>query len=200
MTPELLFHIERKKGVTAGPYDLVQMAGLLRRKIITGETMTRLEGEEDWKPFAWRPQFTLAREMPPDAVSSRTDRLDAQAREAAHPPILLPARDTGIKLAGLILGALLAFVGAFLIAKSDETTGVCLEYAGVGAVVAGQCMILARLLKEDIWTLLLLILVPAGDIVYLTLNLADYLPAFCVKYAGAAVALGAVWGLALHPK
>src|SRR5471032_1966910 len=87
MKQEALFYIERAEENVAGPYDLVQMAGLLRKKIITAETSVRREGEEDWKPFAWHPQFIVAREMSPDAVSTRVDDLNEQAAEGASGPI-----------------------------------------------------------------------------------------------------------------
>src|SRR5476651_918871 len=105
MKPEPLFYIERAEQNVAGPYDLVQMAGLLRKKIITAETSVRREGEEDWKPFSWHPQFIVAREMSPEAVSTRVDVLTEQAEEASQPPIPLPSAETLIKLGGLLLGA-----------------------------------------------------------------------------------------------
>jgi hypothetical protein len=198
MKPEPLFYVERAEQNVAGPYDLVQMAGLLRRKIVTGETLTRLEGEEDWKPFAWHPQFIVAREMSPDAVSTRAAELDDEAEEARQGPIPMPSRETLMKLGGTIIGALLAGVGAYLIARLDVTTGYCLEYAGVAATLVAICMIIARLLDEDFWTLLFVFFVPFGDIFYFICNFWEYFTWFCVKYVGAAVAIGAALGLAAH--
>jgi hypothetical protein len=68
MKSESLFYIQRTEENVSGPYDLVQMAGLLRKKIITADTHTRLVGEENWQPFSWQPQFSIAREMPADAA------------------------------------------------------------------------------------------------------------------------------------
>jgi hypothetical protein len=194
---EPLFYIERAENSTAGPYDLVQMAGLLRKKIITPDTSTRLEGEDDWKPFSWRPQFIVAREMSPDAVSMRAEELD-EAAAAAREPIPLPSRETMIKLAGLACGSILAGAVAYVIARLDVTTGYCLLYAGAAAVLVGQCMIIARLLDEDSWTLLLVFFIPFGDIYYLICNFWAYFTWNCVKYVGAAVAIGAALGLASH--
>jgi hypothetical protein len=197
MKPEPLFYIERTEHNVAGPYDLVQMAGLLRKKIITAETSVRMEGEEDWKPFSWHPQFIVAKEMSPDAVSARVDALNEEARTPSS-PIPLPSAETLKKLGGLALGALLAGAGAFLIASLDATTGYCLEAAGGAAVLVAQCMILARLLDEDVWTLILVFFVPLGDIFYFISNIWEYFTWFCVKYVGAAVLAGAAMGLAAH--
>jgi hypothetical protein len=195
MKPEPLFYIERAGQNVAGPYDLVQMAGLLRKKIITAETLTRLEGEEDWKPFAWQSQFIVAREMWRDAVSMRVNELNEEA-QVSRGPIPLPSAETLVKLGGLACGAFLAGAGAFLIARLDATTGYCLEVVGGGAAVVAQCMIMARLLDEDFWTLILVFFVPFGDIFYFICNIWEYFTWFCVKYVGAAVLAGAVMGMA----
>jgi hypothetical protein len=198
MKPEPLFYIERAEQNVAGPYDLVQMAGLLRRKIITADTSVRLEGEEDWKPFSWHPQFIVAREMSPDAVSTRVNDLNELSEEEAQPPIPLPSAETLIKLAGLACGALLAGAGAYLIASLDVITGYCLEYGGIGAALVAHCMILAQLLDENIWTLGLVFFVPGGDIFYFITRFWQYYKWFCVECVGAAVAIGAAMGLATH--
>jgi hypothetical protein len=197
MKQEPLFYITREERTVAGPYDLVQMAGLLRRKIITPETSVRREGEDDWKPFSWHPQFIVAKEMSPDAVSGRSQELDAEAR-APRSPIPLPSVETLMKLGELVIGALLAGAGAYLIARLDVTTGYCLEYAGGAAALVAICMIVARLLDEDFWTLLFVFFVPFGDIFYFICNIWEYFTWFCVKYVGAAVCAGAAMGLAAH--
>jgi len=198
MKPEPLFYIERDEQNVAGPYDLVQMSGLLRKKIITPETPTRLEGEDAWKPFSWQPQFIVVREIPPDAVSTRVSDLDEAAAARAKGPIPLPSAETIMRLAGMVLGSLFAGAGAYVIARLDVTTGYCLEYAGLGAVLVAVCMIMAQLLDEDIWTLLFVFLVPFGDVFYFVTNFWRYFTWFCVKYVGAAVAAGAAMGLAAH--
>jgi len=198
MKPEPLFYIEREAQTVAGPYDLVQMAGLLRKKIITAETPVRREGEEEWKPFSWHPEFSIAREMSTDAVSARVDELNEEAEEGSRSPIPLPSAETLMKLGGLGVGALLAGAGAYLIARLDITTGYCLMAAGGAAVVVAQCMIIARLLDEDFWTLALVFFVPGGDIFYFISNVWEYFTWFCVKYIGAAVLAGAALGLAAH--
>ena len=198
MKPEPLFYIEREEQNVAGPYDLVQMAGLLRKKIITAETFVRLEGEDDWKPFSWHPQFIVAREMSPDAVSTRATKLDDEAEEARQGPIPMPSRETLMRLGGLMIGALLAGAGAYLIARADETTGYCLEYGGIGAALVAHCLIIARILDEDAWTLALVFFVPGGDIFYFITKFWQYFKLFCMEYVGAAVWVGAALGLAAH--
>jgi hypothetical protein len=197
MKPEPLFYIAREKQPVAGPYDLVQMAGLLRKKIITPETMTCLDGGDDWKPFAWQPQFSIVKEMPPDAVSTRVEALDEEA-QAPRSLLPLPSAETLMKLGGMLFGALLAGVGSYLIARLDVTTGYCLEFGGGAAALVAVCMIMAKLLDEDFWTLLLVFFVPFGDIFYFICNIWEYFNWFCVKYVGAAVCAGAILGLAAH--
>jgi len=196
--PEPLFYVAREQGTVAGPYDLVQMAGLLRRKIITGETMTRRDGEDDWKAFSWQPQFTIAREMPVDAVSQRVLALDEEAAARAKGPVPLPSAETMLKLAGLAVGCLVALGVSFVFAWLDTTMAYCLLVAGTAAAAVAYCFIVARLLDEDYWTLALVWFVPGGDIYYFLSNIWEYFPWFCVKYVGAAVAMGAVLGLAAH--
>jgi hypothetical protein len=198
MNPEPLFYIARAEDEVAGPYDVVQLAHLLRRKIITGETMTRLEGTDEWKPFSWHPQFTVARELPPDAVSTRSIQMDEAVREAKSGPIPLPSAETVLKLVGLFCGTVVAFLAALLVGWLDTTTGVCLMIIGCGAITVAQCMIMARLLQESYWTLGLTMFVPGGDIYYFLSNIWEYFTWFCVKYVGVAVLLGAAIGIGLH--
>lgn len=196
--PEPLFFIAREEGIVAGPYDVVQMAGLLRRKIITGETMTRLDGQDDWKAFSWQPQFVLAREMPPDAVSTRVVELDQAAAERASGPIPRPSPETIIKLAGLAVGVVLAGGISFVFAWLDSTVGYGLVVGGLAAMAVSQCMIMSRLLDEKFSNLALVWFVPGGDIYYFLSNIWEYFFWFCVKYIGAAVLFGAGIGLATH--
>ncbi len=196
MTPEPLFHIDRGQGQVAGPYDVVQMAGLLRRRIITGETMTRREGTDDWKPFSWQPQFAIAREMPADATSTRVTELDEAAAAEKSGPIPLPSRETVLKLGALAGGALLAGIVAFIMAWLDATTGTCLLFLGGATALVAHCMIMARLLDEDYLTLGMVLLLPGGDLYYFLSNIWEYYTWFCVKYVGLAVVFGAMAGLA----
>jgi len=198
MKPEPLFYVARDEHNLAGPYDLVQMAGLLRKKIITGDTMTRLKGEDDWKPFGWQAQFSIVREMPPDAVSTRVVELDEKAEAAKQGPIPLPSAETLMKLGGMILGSLLAGVVAYLIARLDATTGGCLVVAGAAAVLVAQCMIFVRFLDEDYRTWAFVYFVPFGDSYYFICNFWQYYKWILVKYVGGAVLIGAVCGLAAH--
>jgi len=198
MKPEPRFYIAREPGQVAGPYDVAQMAGLLRRKIITGDTPTCLEGADDWKPFSWQPQFSIAREMPADAISSRMVELDEAAAEAQSGPIPLPSRETMVKLAGLLIAAVVAFLGALFVASQDTTTGEVLAAVGGAAALVAQCMIMVRLLDEDYWTLGIVMFLPGGDIYYFLSNIWEYFTWFCVKYVGMAIAAGALAGLATH--
>ncbi len=70
--------------------------------------------------------------------------------------------------------------------------------AGGAAVTVATCMIIARLLDEDFWTLALVFFVPFGDVFYFICNIWEYFTWFCVKYLGAAVFAGAALGLAMH--
>lgn len=195
MQPEVLFHIQREKTV-AGPYDVVQMAGLLRRKIISAETMTRREGDDDWKPFSWQPQFNIAKEMPPDATSARTKALDEEAVAANAPPILLPSRETVIKVIALIAGTLAAGGGSFLLGLLSSTLGWALLIGGISAGAVAYCFMMARMFDEDDRTLLKIFFIPYYDNYYFLTNLWKYYDLLCVKSIGVAVAIGA--GIALH--
>jgi hypothetical protein len=199
MKPEPLFYIPvvGSEKDAAGPYDLVQMAGLLRKKIIAADTLIRVEGEDHWIAFGDRLEYVVAREIPPDAVSARVDALDEQAH-LSRSPIPLPSAQTLVKLCGLALGTLLACGGACIIALLDATTGRCLEFAGGASVLFAYCMIMVRLSDEGLMTLLLVFFVPFGDIYYFISNIWEYFTWFCVKYVGAAVCAGAALGLALR--
>ncbi len=192
-----LFYIQRE-GAEAGPYDLVQMAGLLRKKIISSETQTRLEGEDAWIPLSWQPHFSVIREMLPDAVSMRLDELNDEALDRDRPPIPLPSRETVLRLGGMLLGCICAGVGAFCIARLDVTTGTLLLYGGMAAFAVAICLIYAKLLDEDWWTIGLVWFVPFWDIYYFVSNFWQYFPLFCLKYGGLCVALGATLGLGGH--
>lgn len=194
MKPGPLFYIQRDENV-AGPYDLVQMAALLRRKIITAGTMTRLDGEDAWKAFSWQPQFSIAREMSPEAVSGRVAELDEEALAAKSGPIMLPSRETLLKLGGFVFGALLAGSCAYLVARLDTTTGYGLLIGGIAAALIAHCLILVRLLDEDCWTLGAIFFIPGYDFFYFVTNIWQYFNLFCVKYVGAAVAIGAALAL-----
>jgi hypothetical protein len=51
-----------------GPFDLVELAALLRAGDISGDTLTQEEGEQPWLAFQSRPQFDLAKTMPADVI------------------------------------------------------------------------------------------------------------------------------------
>ncbi len=195
MKKEPLFYIARTEEIVAGPYDLVQMAGLLRKKIITVDTLTRLEGEEEWQPFGWQSHFSVVREIPADAVSMRVDTLDEEAT-APNSPIPLPSRETLTKL-GMTAILLLVMGGlSYLLAKLDPTMGMILEIVGAGIGLVAQCLILARLLDEDALTIVMVFFIPLFDIFYFLSNIWEYFPYFCAKYGGIVVAMAAAAAMA----
>jgi hypothetical protein len=195
MKPESLFYIERVENNVAGPYDLVQMAGLLRKKIITSETSTRLEGEDGWKPFSWQPQFAVAREMPVNAASTRTEDLDELAAARAAGPIPLPSWETLLKLGAFAVAVLVAFAGAYFLAWINPTLGYGLIVVGGGAAIVAQVCIILRVLGEDTWKVGKFYFIPGYDVYYFACNFWRYFPWFCLKYIGAAVWAGAMLGL-----
>jgi hypothetical protein len=191
-----LFYIARTEQDVAGPYDIVQMAGLLRKKIITAETPVRLEDEQEWTPFGEHPQYIIVLEIPANAVSMRTEALNEEA-QAPDTLIPLPSAETIMKLGGAAI--LLAVIGglAFLVAKSDPTTGRVLMFVGGGISAIAQVLICIRLLDEDYITLLMMVFIPLFDIYYFLSNIWEYFPYFCAKYIGIILALGASAGMAV---
>jgi hypothetical protein len=60
-----------------GPFDLPELAGLLRTGDITGEILTQREGDEAWLPFRERPEFAEAADMPVTAIEQHLqDEID----------------------------------------------------------------------------------------------------------------------------
>ena len=197
MTAGQLFYI-RREGAEAGPYDVVQMAGLLRRKIIDGDTPVRRQGQDDWKPFSWHPQFAVAREMPAGAASTRTDALDEEAGARAAGPLPLPSAETVMKIAAFFAAALLALGGAFLIAWLDPAMGQVVLVIGAGAFVVGQAMMLLKVLDADSRTMLSYYFIPGYDIYFVAANFWQIFPWLCLKYIGMAACFGALLGMSRH--
>ena len=65
-----------------GPFDLVELAGLLRSGGITGETLTRAEGDETWVAFQKRLEYETAKTMP---VAAIYQHLKDEAEEQQSP-------------------------------------------------------------------------------------------------------------------
>jgi hypothetical protein len=187
----------RRDGAEAGPYDLVQMAGLLRRKIITGETPTRLEGEDAWMPLSWQPQFSVIREMPADAVSMRVEELDEEAMNRRS-PIPLPSQETLMLLGAYVAGCLGLGTGAYFLAWLDAAVGTVLQYVGLGVAIAAQVMIISKMIDEDYLKLILMVFIPLYDIYFFICNVERYYKLLAVKYASMCICVGAAWGLATH--
>jgi hypothetical protein len=194
MAPKPLLYIQHE-GTEAGPYDLVQMAGLMRRKIIDGETLTRVEGDDAWKPFAWQPQFSVVREIPADAVSLRIDELDEEAANRERPPIPLPSVETLIRLGGMLAGCFCVGFGAYLLARLDPTVGMALMYGGFTAAAVAQILVYLRVLDEDWRTIVVAFFIPGGDIYYYVSRFWQNFGLYCAKYGGIAIAFGAMLGL-----
>jgi hypothetical protein len=187
MRSGVLFYIQRE-GVEAGPYDLVQMASLFHQNVITGETLTRLDREDAWRPFSWQPQFTVVNELPEGTQSMRVTELEEATDRRLRFPIPLPSTTTLLRLAGLIFGSILAGVAAFIIAALDITTGYLLLIAGGATALVAQCLIMVKVLDERSLTM--------ASIFFS--HFWQYFRCFCAKYGGTAVALGALIGLATH--
>jgi len=198
MKPEPLFYIPvpGHEDEAAGPYDLVQMAGLLRQKIITTETPTRLEGEQEWKPFGDRHHFIVAKEMPPDAVSTRVIALTEAAR-ASRSPIPLPSAEFLVKLGVMAVAMLLAGGISFFLAWVDQTMGIFLVVAGGCAALLGVAMIYVTMADESNWTICLVFFIPFFNLYYFLANFEKYLPYFYLEYLGLTIALAATAGMAV---
>lgn len=199
MKEEVLFYISAPNSDhgQAGPYDMVQMAGLLRRKIITAETMTLLRGESEWKPFFQQQQFILVGEIPRDAVSMRTDAVEEQIQEKTATLFPVPSTEFLVQVAATIIGLLVLAAVGYFFGRMDATMGKVIMIVAGGVAAVAQVMILAILLDEDYMTLLLVTFLPFYDIYYFLSNIDKYWPYFLAKYAGVILALGAALGAGL---
>lgn len=194
MKPDPLYYVARAEGNVAGPYDLVQIAELLRKKIITPETSIRLETSEEWKPLNEQSIYSIVLEIPKDAVSSRIDALNEEAADQASIP--LPSSETLIKLGTAAVAILIVGVLSYMIGKTSPTGGHILVMLGSVAAIYALCLIIFRLLDEDFLTLLLVFFVPFYDIFYFITNIWEYFPYFCMKYGGLVMAAAAAAGMA----
>ncbi len=68
-SPSARFYCYPATNEVEGPFELVELAGLLQDKLISGETPTLREGEETWLLFQDRNEFHLAKEMPKEAIA-----------------------------------------------------------------------------------------------------------------------------------
>jgi len=195
-SPKTVFYIQRD-GAEAGPYDLVQMAGLLRKHIISHETQTRLDGDDAWMPLSWQPQFAVIREMSPAAESMHLDALDEDAMNRRS-PIPLPSGEFLFQLVAFAVGCAVLATTAFVFAWMDVIVGTVLLYAGLGVALAASVLIVARIMDESWYKLALIVFVPLYDLYYIICNFEKYAILLAVRYAAISVALGAVFGLAAH--
>ena len=192
-----LLYIQRDGGTEAGPYDLVQMAGLLRKNIISRETQTRLEGDDAWMPLSWQPQFAVIRELSPDATSMHLDEQNEEAMNRRS-PIPLPSGEFLFQLVAVAVGCVMLAGGAFVLAWMDVMVGTALLYLGLGIALAASVMILLRMMDEDYFKLALIFFVPLYDVYYVICNFEKYAVLLAVRYAAISVALGATCGLGMH--
>jgi len=181
-----------------GPYDLAQMAQLLRERIVSAETLTCLDGEEEWKAFGERPQFATARDMPPEPDKvSKPSTVQEDAEPDAEAPV--PASSTGTLVMIGVACVLLAIGGAlaYLVSAADQGMGACLTGAGLVSGLVGCGFTLAHL-KDETWgTRLKVLFVPFFDVFYFTPNREKYLPFICAKYIGTVLALTSMAGIAI---
>jgi hypothetical protein len=196
MPGKQLLYIQRE-GAEAGPYDLVQMAGLLRKNIISRETQTRLDGDDAWMPLSWQPQFAVIRELSPDATSMHLDELNEDAMNRRS-PIPLPSGEFLFQLVAFAVGCGMLASGAFVIAWMNVMAGTAVLYVGLGIALAASVMIILRMMDEDYLKLALIFFIPLYDIYYLICNFEKYAILVAVRYAAISVALGATCGLAMH--
>jgi hypothetical protein len=187
----------QREGTEAGPYDLVQMAGLLRKNIISRETQTRLDGDDAWMPLSWQPQFAIIRELSPNAESMHLDDLNEEAMNRRS-PIPLPSGEFLFQLVAVAVGCAALAGGAFVLAWMDVMLGTALIYLGLGIALAASAMILLRMMDEDYLKLILIFLIPFYDVYYVICNFEKYAILLAVRYAAIGVALGATFGLGMH--
>ena len=174
-----------------GPYDLVQLAALLRRGQITSETPTFAEGEMEWRPFGDRAQFIVAKEMPKDAVfGHRQIAIDEEA-SAGKSIIPLPSKERWIQLGVWAVVFLISYAVVYGVARADAVTGICLFYLAGSAALVAQVFIYCKILDEDWMTIALIAFVPLYDLYYFASNLDKYLPLFAMKYGGITLAFAA---------
>jgi hypothetical protein len=197
MKEEPLFYIPTPDNDQSvdGPYDLAQMAQLLRDNLISAETLTCRQGEEEWKPFGERPQFSVARQMPPEAVPA-----PSAGPEETEPAAEAPARSSSVGTLVMIgVSCVLLAIGgvlAYLVSATDEGMGIGFAGAGLVSGLTGCGFTLAHVMDETWGTRLKVLFVPFFDVFYFGPNLEKYLPFICAKYIGGVLALASIAGIA----
>jgi hypothetical protein len=87
--PSKRFYCYPATNEVEGPFELVELAGLLRENLISGETPTLREGEETWLLFQDRPEFNFAKEIPAELITRhRKEQANAKVSDF-HPRKLL---------------------------------------------------------------------------------------------------------------
>jgi hypothetical protein len=193
--PGTLYYYAQEGQDVAGPFDLVQMAALLRKGAITSETMTLCEGEFVPTPFGHRTEFIAAFEMSTHATSMKQEEDDAP--KGALP---VPSREFLLRVAKVTAQALLLAGSVFFLSYMSPEAGWLLLIAGGGLAVIGQCLLLAKLLDEDIFTLLAVAFIPLYDIFFFISNIDTYYSLLRLKYIGVIIVVAAALatGHSLH--
>jgi hypothetical protein len=196
MTQQPLFFIPSPHDdhSVSGPYDLAEMAGLLRHKIISAVTLTCQPGELEWLPFGERPEYLATMEL---ATQDEPEKEIAGIEEKTTAHQAVPTRPASVKLALAVAGVVAVVVGTgfYFVSIMDSTLGFVL--ASVSAIVGlvGTGFVVANLAEKNWSTRLLVFFVPLYDIFYFTSNAEKYLPYFCMRYIGIVLALAAVGGI-----
>jgi hypothetical protein len=87
--PSKRFYCYPATNEVEGPFELVELAGLLRDNLITGETQTLREGEEAWLAFQDRPEFNFAKEIPAEIIARHNKEKTEAKVSDFHPRKLL---------------------------------------------------------------------------------------------------------------
>ena len=197
MNPEPHIFFRTGTGIQeiGGPHDLIEAANLLHRKMVTAETMTRLEGEEEWKPFVERPEYRTAREMPYHTVKTRLAERAVKTKPSRPPP----SAEFLLRLTIVVFGLLILCAIFYFMASNDMITGIAMAILGTGAALMGQCAIFLKLWDlrdESFFTGVKLFVVPFYDVYFFLADFRGCLPFLCAKYVGMGMMAGAVIGLA----
>jgi hypothetical protein len=120
--PSKRFYCYPATNEVEGPFELMELAGLLRENLISGETQTLREGEETWLPFQDRPEFNFAKEIPNEAIAQlRKEKADNKVSDF-HPRKLLTFVWVLLPVFLYVLYRLLRFYISYHLAHDDSST------------------------------------------------------------------------------
>ena len=72
-----------------GPFELVELAGLLRAKHIEADTPLCAEGTEEWSNFRDRPEYVFVQEIPAQVIDQHIQETTSAAESPWSPKKLL---------------------------------------------------------------------------------------------------------------